>query len=296
MTSQHISVLPHECLELLQPARGGIFVDATLGLGGHASLILNAPGTKRRVIGIDQDLEALARAKAVLGDTIEYIHGNFGHVDELLRAEGIEKVDGILMDLGVSSYQLDTAERGFSFQQAGPLDMRMNEEDMTTAATIVNTWPEYQLAKLFFEYGEERLSRRIAKAIIEDRKAHPFTDTLSLSELIVRLYPAVLRYKHPHPATRVFQALRIAVNQELDVLKDGLEASFSMLATGGVLAVISFHSLEDRIVKHTFRERAEKGGFEVLAKKPILSSDEESKGNPRSRSAKLRGIRRTFSD
>ena len=289
----HISVLPRECLELLQPERGGLFVDATLGLGGHTQLLLTAPGKKRTIVGIDQDAQALELAREVLGDTITYIHGNFAHLDVLLKENGITQVDGILMDLGISSFQIDTPERGFSFQNNGPLDMRMNEEDMTTASTIVNTWPEYQLAKLFFEYGEERLSRRIAKAIVEDRKAKPFTDTHSLAELIVRLYPALLRYKHPHPATRVFQALRIAVNQELYSLGDGLAAAFTLLAPGGVLAVISFHSLEDRIVKHTFRAQLEKGGFEVLTKKPLIASPEENAENPRSRSAKLRGIRRS---
>ena len=290
--SGHISVLQQEVLELLQPERGGVFIDATLGMGGHAEAMLARGGDKIKIIGIDQDPHALEQAKARLGEKIEYVYGNFSELAKILKDKKIKEIDGILMDLGVSSYQLDTPERGFSFQENGPLDMRMDPEGDLTAADIVNTWPEAKLVDLLFKYGEERLSRKITRFIIEKRYKTPFEDTASLAEVIVSAYPPPLRYKHPHPATRVFQALRIAVNQELEVLEDGIEVALESLAIGGRVAIISFHSLEDRIVKHRFREKAASGEFQVLTKKPLLAEEEERQINSRSRSAKLRGIER----
>lgn len=289
----HLSVLPAETLALLKPERGGIFVDGTLGMGGHSQLILEkaqASGAAIRLLGIDQDTEAITLAHGLLGENIEYAWGNFADISSILKERSIPKVDGILLDIGVSSYQLDTPERGFSFQTDGPLDMRMDGQGTVTAASILNTWQEYKLADLFFRYGEERLGRKIARFICEDRVKTPFKETKQLVDLIMRAYPPPARYKKPHPATRVFQALRIEVNQELTVLEQGIKGALSCLAPGGVLAIISFHSLEDRIVKQAFREAAAEGAFELLTKKPIIAHEEELAENPRSRSAKLRGI------
>ena len=283
-SSLHQPVLLQEVLEMLAPERGGIFVDATLGMGGHTEALIEK-NPHLRIIGVDQDLQALDLAKTRLGDKIEYVHGNFGSLAALIQ----EPVDGILMDIGVSSFQLDTAERGFSFHSNGPLDMRMNEENILTAAHIINTWPERQLADMIFEYGEERLSRRIARAIVEARKKEQFSETKPLADLIALQYPGKARFQRPHPATRTFQALRIAVNDELGVLRDGLDDALALLKPGGRLVVISFHSLEDRIVKHRFREALEQG-FSLLTKKPVTAGEQEEKENPRSRSAKLRAI------
>jgi 16S rRNA (cytosine1402-N4)-methyltransferase len=288
----HISVLLSECLDLLRPERGGTFIDATLGMGGHSEGMLERAGKAAiRLLGIDQDQEALALARERLGDRIEYGWGNFADLAQIAKTHKAAPVDGILMDIGVSSYQIDTPERGFSFMENGPLDMRMDGTGSVTAASIVNTWPEFKLANLFFNYGEERLSRRIARLIVDQRRKEPFRETKQLADLIYYAYPPPSRHKKPHPATRVFQALRIEVNQELWSLERGLDAALDLLAPGGVLAVISFHSLEDRIVKLRFRSAAE-DGFEILTKKPIEAGDEETGANSRSRSAKLRGIRR----
>jgi 16S rRNA (cytosine1402-N4)-methyltransferase len=292
---RHIPVLAQEVVQLLAPQRGGVFVDGTLGMGGHAELVLDAgaqAGKPVRLIGFDQDAEALGFAKQRLGERAEYVHANFASLAEELTGLGVSQVDGILMDLGVSSYQIDTPERGFSFLSDGPLDMRMDPEAIGTAAALVNGLSEFHLANLIYEYGEERLSRRIARAIVQERKGDPIKTTRRLGELLYQQYPAKLRHVHPHPATRTFQALRIAVNDELGVLERGLAAALELLAPGGILAVISFHSLEDRIVKHRFREAVADGGFELLTKKPIEAGEEEREVNSRSRSAKLRGIRK----
>lgn len=279
-------------MALLQPERGGVFIDATLGLGGHASELLGLAKKKIRLIGIDQDPEALKLAEEKLGEKVEYMRGNFSELSELKKKGIVTEVDGILMDIGVSSYQIDTPERGFSFQHNGPLDMRMDPDDTITAATIVNTWPEFKLANLFYNYGEERQSRKIARSIVERRAKQPFQETGELAEFVANQFHPAVRNKKPHPATRVFQSLRIEVNRELDALEKGITAALDLLAPQGVLAIISFHSLEDRIVKNRFREAAEAGGYELLTKKPVVPSREEELANPRSRSAKLRAIRR----
>jgi len=292
--AEHIPVLVQETLSLLRPERGGVFVDATLGLGGHSEVLLQAAQQAQvsfRLIAIDQDPEAIAFAKQRLGTEVTYLRGNFSHLLDI-RTEGIaDSVDGILMDIGVSSYQIDTPERGFSFQSDGPLDMRMDPDNGVTAATIVNSWSEAKLATLFFQYGEERLGKKIARAIAERRKVQPFSTTADLAELVVKQYHPAARHKKPHPATRVFQALRIEVNRELEVLEEGITAAFDLLAPGGILAIITFHSLEDRIVKQRFREAAEHG-FTLLTKKPLEASREEQLQNPRSRSAKVRAIQK----
>jgi 16S rRNA (cytosine1402-N4)-methyltransferase len=289
----HKPVLLEAVMTLLQPERGGFFIDGTVGMGGHAAALLDRGA--HTLVGIDQDPEALAMAKKGLqpykGKFTLYF-ANYADLNRLYQKNGWSPANGILLDVGVSSFQIDTPERGFSFQKEGPLDMRMDPHNTVTAATIVNTWPEPKLADLFWRYGEERLSRKIARLIVERRGKAIFRDTLELSNLLVQAYPPPARHKGIHPATRVFQALRIAVNRELDALEEGILAAFSHLELGGVLAVISFHSLEDRIVKNLFRTQASEEGWSILTKKPITASEEEEKENPRSRSAKLRAIQR----
>jgi 16S rRNA (cytosine1402-N4)-methyltransferase len=290
--SNHTPVLLNETLDLLQPERGGVFVDGTLGMGGHSAGLLERAAGKMRIIGIDQDPYALEFAEEKLGDSIEYLEGNFAELLNLRKKGLLEAADGILLDIGVSSYQLDTPERGFSFQHDGPLDMRMNQDQGLTSGAIINTWPEFKLAQLFEKYGEERLAKKIARAIVDERKKGKIQRTGELAEIIIRQYHPPARHKKPHPATRVFQALRIEVNRELESLEKGIEAALELLAPGGILAIITFHSLEDRIVKYRFRDAAATEEYEILTKKPIVAGRPEQIANPRSRSAKLRGIRR----
>jgi 16S rRNA (cytosine1402-N4)-methyltransferase len=291
----HLPVLLTETLDLLQPERGGVFVDGTLGLGGHAEALLNraeGAGATVRLIGIDKDPYALELAEERLGERVQYLQGTFAEIERLRTKKIIQAADGILLDIGVSSYQIDTPERGFSFQQEGPLDMRMDQDGGVTAKSIIASWPERRLAQLFTDYGEERLAAKIAAAIVAERKVRPITTTTQLAALISAQYHPSQRYKRPHPATRVFQALRIEVNQELPELETAIPQALALLAPGGVLAVITFHSLEDRIVKYAFRAAAESPEFTLLTKKPIMPGRVEQVANPRSRSAKLRGIQR----
>jgi 16S rRNA (cytosine1402-N4)-methyltransferase len=292
---KHIPVLLEETMAALRPERGGVFVDATLGMGGHSAEILRRAkdaGQPLRLIGIDRDPYALEFAEERLGKDVHYLQGNFSELGHLRRKKIIEAADGILMDIGVSSYQIDTPERGFSFMQNGPLDMRMDPDQAKSAATIVNTWPEHRLAELFTRYGEERLAKKIAHAIAERRKQTRFSETSDLAEIISEEYHPSARNRRPHPATRVFQALRIEVNDELKSLEEGIAAGLKLLAPKGVLAIITFHSLEDRIVKFAFRDAVAEGGFELVNKKPAEAAWSEAKVNPRARSAKLRAIRR----
>lgn len=289
-SDRHTSVLLNETLDILQPERGGVFVDATLGMGGHSEALLEqAPGI--RLIGIDRDPYALEFAEQRLGDRVQYFQGTMSEIGFLAKKKIAPRVDGILMDIGVSSYQLDTPGRGFSFVHDGPLDMRMDQDETLTAAAIINTWPEPKLAELFTTYGEERLARKIAHAIVERRQKEPFKRTTDLAELIRQQYHPAQRFKKPHPATRVFQALRIQVNHELDELTNAIPEALSLLKKDGVLAIITFHSLEDRIVKYAFKALNPEE-FEILTKKPITPGREEQVSNPRSRSAKLRAVRR----
>jgi len=284
--SEHIPVLLTEVVSALFLKKGEAFLDATLGLGGHTKVLTKKfPGVE--FYGLDQDPEALEIARTRVPKVI-LLQGNFQDLAVIAKEHKLPPFKGILMDIGVSSMQIDTAERGFSFQQDGPLDMRMDPENTVTAATIVNTWLEFKLVNLFSHYGEERFSKTIARKIVQHRKKHPFYTTKELSDFLVECYPPALRSKYPHPATRIFQALRIEVNRELDALEAGVEASFSLLAPGGRLAVISFHSLEDRIVKHMFRQAEAQDLGEIITKKPLTASEEELELNPRSRSAKLR--------
>ena len=302
----HKSVLPAEVLRLLDPQPGETFVDATLGLGGHSEAILeNFDNT--RIIGIDQDAEAIKPAKkrlAKFGERIRIIQANFSEIKQVLADADIEKVDGVLADLGVSSLQLDSETRGFSFRFDAPLDMRMNaDSELETAAELLETLSEFEIARIIYEYGEERFSRRIARRIVERReRGEPVKTTTELAELVER---AVRRGKKDkiHPATRTFQALRIAVNGELEILEQFIRDSVDCLKTGGRLAIITFHSLEDRIIKQTFQRLAGKCScpprlpqcvcgaskeIEILTRKPIVAGEAEIEENPRARSAKLR--------
>ncbi|MBG1245021.1 16S rRNA (cytosine(1402)-N(4))-methyltransferase RsmH [Nostoc sp. NZL] len=275
----HISVLGREVTEGLAVRPGGHYLDVTVGGGGHSRLILEAAADVR-ITAVDQDEEALAAAQknlAEYGDRVQFIYSNFADYQFPPNT-----FDGILADLGVSSYHLDQAERGFSFRQAANLDMRMDRGRSLTAADVINNWDEPELADIFFKYGEERLSRRIARRIVERRPLHTTTE---LADAIASSVPPKYRYGRIHPATRVFQALRIVVNDELKSLETFLDKAPNALVPGGRIAIISFHSLEDRPVKHGLRNSPL---LKVLTKKPIIAQEEEISQNPRSRSAKLR--------
>ena len=298
----HEPVLLAEVARLLEPAPGKVFVDGTLGGGGHSEMLLSAGA---RVIGIDQDPHAIAFAGRRLerfGSTFETVRSSFGEIGAVLDALQVPHLDGALLDLGVSSHQLDSPERGFSFMREGPLDMRMNPNAPVSAADLVNTMSAEQLERIFRSYGEEPAARRIAARLTRDRAVSPFTTTLELAESVESAVP---RHGKTHPATRVFQALRIAVNRELEVLEKALEAFTARLAPGGRFAVITFHSLEDRIVKTFFRHRSTESldrpegpqprrnpdfTFKPLTRKAVVATDDEQRANPRSRSAKLRAV------
>ena len=279
----HEPVLLREVLRFLEPREGKVIVDATVGTGGHAEALLSF-GAK--VIGIDQDPESLRIATSRLspfGDRFFPVRGNFRKLSELLRGLGVEKVDGVLFDLGLSSWHLSQAERGFSFQKEGPLDMRMDPDNPVTAEKLVNELSERELARILWEYGEERYAEKIAKAIVKNR---PIRTTTELASIVASCYPPGPH--RIHPATRTFQALRIAVNDELSALEEALPRVLEVLNPGGVVCVISFHSLEDRIVKNFFRREAQLRKLTVLTKKPVRPSEEEISRNPRARSARLR--------
>jgi len=284
----HTPVLLNESVELLLGGGGSLFVDCTLGLGGHTKEILRAKEDSY-VICIDKDEEAIEVAKENLrefeGRFCVY-KADFAQLDRVLEAEGITQVDGFLFDLGVSMLQLRSEKRGFSFQLDSFLDMRMDREQKLDAYTVVNTYSEKALAKIIWEYGEEKLSRKIARAIVSYRKQKPIETTAELASIVSSVYPPKLRHRRIHPATRTFQAIRIEVNGELESLRTALEKTFKFLKQKGRIVVISFHSLEDRIVKKFFKEHSET--LRLLTKKPITPSEEEIKDNPSSRSAKLR--------
>ncbi|MBI2476938.1 16S rRNA (cytosine(1402)-N(4))-methyltransferase RsmH [Candidatus Uhrbacteria bacterium] len=285
MDRLHAPVLLEEVRHSMQPVSGGVYVDATLGVGGHARMVLEASGPDGIVVGIERDkrnLETAQERLAEFGKRVRFVHGNYRDLGQHLERLGLLTVQGILLDLGFSSVHVDDAARGFSFQREGPLDMRYDVRDGVTAADIVNTWDEHALIQLFAREGEERYARKIARAIVEARRAGRIETTTKLADMISRAVP---RKGHLHPATRVFQALRIAVNDELGALEAVLPQAQKALAFGGRLLVISFHSLEDRIVKRFLRSSDH---LRVLTKKPIVASADEQKQNPRSRSAKLR--------
>lgn len=285
MNGPHIPVLRREVLQVFEKTTIRCFFDGTLGAGGHAQALLEAHPEIERYIGCDRDPTALSLAQKVLApwkEKIEWIHGDYADLPRYLKERKIAALDGFLIDIGVSSMQLDQRERGFSFMGDAPLDMRMNPEGELTAEIIVNQYPEKELARILYEYGEEHRSRQVAKAIVEARRKKRIRTTSQLVEIVK---PVATRGRL-HPATLVFQALRIVVNDELGQLEKGLSGAIDHLAPRGRIAVISFHSLEDRIVKNRLRD--EKDRLEVLTKKPIGPSEEEMRQNPRSRSAKLR--------
>ncbi len=301
----HIPVLGHEAVAHLAPREGGVYVDATFGAGGYTRSILAVPGT--RVIAIDRDQTAIAGGAELVAQAagrLTLVEDRFSNLADVCASLGVEAVDGVVMDVGVSSMQLDQAGRGFSFRLDGPLDMRMGQSG-PTAADVVARASEAQLADILYLLGEERQSRRIARAVVADRQETPFTTTRALADLVGR----VVRSKpnEIHPATRTFQALRILVNEELSELETALGAAERVLKPGGRLVVVSFHSLEDRIVKNFLSERARTGGgsrhlpelaqtapsFQLLTRRPMVASDEEVAHNPRARSAKLRAAERT---
>jgi 16S rRNA (cytosine1402-N4)-methyltransferase len=295
--SRHIPVMAEEVLFWLARKGSRTYLDCTVGYSGHAEKILEASGPGSRLIGLDRDAAAISASRkrlARFGDRAVLLHGHFMDLKQHLTANGIGQVDGILFDLGVSSLQLEEPARGFSFQVDGPLDMRMDQSMSGTAADLVNQWPEAQLADAIFQFGEERFSRRIARGIVRARERHALATTKELVSVIERAVPANYRHGRLHCATRTFQAIRIAVNQELDCLEPALRDATDVLSPGGRLCVISFHSLEDRIVKHTFRALSGKDdpALVVLTKKPQIPTREESDRNPRSRSAKLRAAQR----
>ncbi len=306
---EHLPVMREKVLEILQCKPGGHFVDATLGLGGHAWAILERIQPGGLLIGLDRDKESLEKARLHLrsfSDSVRLLHENFKNLPLVLNNLGIQPIDGILVDLGVSSYQLLDPERGFSFQSDDMLDMRMDRTQRLTAAALVNGWPEEQLADIIYRFGEDRCSRRIAAAIVAARERAPITRCSQLAAIVSQAL-GFRGSRSIHPATRTFQALRIAVNQELDGLEEFLADAFSYVRPGGRLAVLSFHSLEDRIVKRTFRmlsghcvcERPaglctcpRRARGQLVPARPLTPDDAELATNPRARSAKLRGLER----
>ncbi|HYB97456.1 MAG TPA: 16S rRNA (cytosine(1402)-N(4))-methyltransferase RsmH [Vicinamibacterales bacterium] len=287
----HVPVLVDEVRSLLQPERGGVFVDCTLGLGGHARMLLERGAT--RLIGIDRDVDALAIAREALapfGGRVTFVHADYRELASVLDAEGVGDVSGVLADFGVSSMQLDAEGRGFSFRRDEPLDMRMDRTTGETAAELIDRADERELADAIFQFGEERRSRQVARAIVRAREEARIETTGRLAE-IVRRAVAARGWQRIDPATRTFQALRIWVNRELDGLDSFIGSAVARLQAGGRIAVIAFHSLEDRLVKHTLRalSRGEDARIELLTKHPIVASDAEAAVNPRARSAKLRG-------
>jgi 16S rRNA (cytosine1402-N4)-methyltransferase len=297
---KHVPVMVEEIVHVLSPRSGAVYIDTTLGEGGHSEALLRASAPTGQVIGIDRDAEVLEVARrrlAPFGARVHIIHGHAAELQGILDAIGISWVDGVLMDLGVSSYQLETTDRGFSFVRAGPLDMRMDRTTGQTAATLVNTLGEADMINLIQRYGEERWARRIARAIVRARHRAPIRTTEELAALVTHVIPPAARPSRIHPATRTFQAFRIAVNQELSRLEETLRGAVACLKQGGRLCVIAYHSLEDRIVKRTFRALATSQDestpqARVLTRKPATSSPAERKANPRARSARLRVLER----
>ena len=301
----HVSVLLQECMEALCIKPDGIYIDGTAGGGGHSHEIASRLESGK-LIALDRDMSAVAAASARLekfGEHAQVVHSNFSEMAQVCRELGIEGIDGVLLDLGVSSYQLDTADRGFSYMADAPLDMRMNREDKLDAYTVVNTYTEQMLKKIIYDYGEERFAPRIAQRIVQEREKQPIRTTGELVSIIKAAMPAAAKDGGHHPAKRTFQAIRIEVNGELSVIEPTIRDAVSLLKPGGRIAIITFHSLEDRLVKQTFASLAsgctcprdfpvcvcgKKPLIEVISRKPILPSEQELKINPRSRSAKLR--------
>jgi len=291
--ADHVPVLVEAVVAILQPRPGGCYLDATVGLGGHAEAILRASEPTGTLVGIDRDREALALAQRrleIFGERVTLLHGRYESLAEQVGAGSA--FDGILFDLGASSLQLDTADRGFSFGREGPLDMRMDRTEGTTAEGIVARRSEAELADLIFRFGEERWSRRIARAIVEARQQAPIRSTTALANVVSAAIPRRHWPRHIHPATRTFQALRIVVNDELGGLDRALGEAVDLLRPGGRALVMSFHSLEDRVVKQRWRSAAAAASVRILTKRPTRPSEAEILANPRARSARLRAVER----
>jgi len=308
MEFKHVSVLLNETVEGLNIKENGIYVDGTLGGAGHSSEVVRKLGSKGRLIGIDQDTEALKAASKRLEqynkyNNVTFVHNNFHNIKFILEELDINGIDGIMMDLGVSSYQLDNKDRGFSYMQDAPLDMRMNRDSDFSAYDIVNSYEEEKLCKIIKEYGEEKFAKKIASNIVKQRQEKPVETTLELVEIIRKSIPGKFQREGGHPSKRTFQAIRIEVNGELEILNKTIEDAVDKLNVGGRIAIITFHSLEDRIVKNKFRELekpctcpssfpicvcGKKSKVKVITRKPIEPSEEEREFNSRSRSAKLR--------
>ena len=294
----HLPVLADEVTFLLRPRHGGWVVDGTIGMGGHAERLLDAGGARTRLLGIDHDPEALARARERLGrfgDRVTLRHGSFRDLGSHAREAGIDRAAAIMLDLGLSSYQLERSGRGFSFQKDEPLDMRFDPTRGHTAADLLADATEAELARILFEYGDERHARRIARRIVEQRHRSPLTTTAELVDAVKAGVPRAAWSHRTHVATRTFQALRMAVNHEPEALREALDAAPELLERGGRLGVISFHSGEDRAVKHTFRALRSRG-FGPLDPSPVTPSEDETRDNPRARSAKLRVLERMEAD
>ena len=299
----HTPVLVARVVEFLAPAPGQVIVDCTVGAGGHSLAILpkilpatDAGGAKAgRVLAVDRDAQALAAARERLiefAPQVEFLHDNFSQLPELLTRAGVDRIHGIVADFGLSSLHVDQPERGFSFLREGPLDMRMDQRQPLTAASLIRQAPEEELARILEVYGEERFARRIAKRLVAARRTAPIQTTTQLARVVADAVPGRGASFRIHPATRTFQALRIAVNQELAAVEALLRALPDVLLPGGRAVLISFHSLEDRLVKRAFQQGARDGLFRMLTKKPVTASDQELAANPRSRSAKLRAVER----
>lgn len=314
MAFDHTTVLLKETIDGLDVNPNGIYVDCTLGGAGHAQYLLSQLSDRGHLYAFDQDMEAIKNAQEILKDEIDagkvtFIHDNFRNIQEALARHQVTYVDGIYYDLGVSSPQLDHAERGFSYHQEARLDMRMNQSQALSAYEVVNEWPYEKLVNIIFRYGEEKFAKRIARAIEREREVHPIVTTTQLAEIVKTSIPAATRRTGGHPAKRSFQAIRIAVNDELGAVEESLESALDLLKVGGRISVITFHSLEDRLVKQLFKEKStppemprnlpvlpdqSQADFALVNRKPILPTEEELAVNNRSRSAKLRIIQRKF--
>lgn len=284
----HIPVMAQEVLVHLNLSPDATVVDCTTGCGGHSQLIAGRLNERGRLIAVDRDKSSLAVARANLKDAksrLEFVHKDFRNIDQVLTALGISQVNAMLFDLGISSFQLDDPQRGFSLKSEGPLDMRMNQEDLVSAKDLINSLNEREIADILKEYGEERWHKRIARHLVSRR---PIETTQQLNEIILKAIPKGRAWQKIHPATRTFQAFRIAVNRELEAIEEALEKAVGFLAPEGRICVIAFHSLEDRIVKVKFRDWAKAGVVQLITKKPLQAGDDEISGNPRARSARLR--------
>jgi 16S rRNA (cytosine1402-N4)-methyltransferase len=289
--SLHTPVMVKEVIEYLNLKPGQTIADATIGLGGHAAEIVSRILPRGRLIGIDRDQESLSVARNTLRDfdsSCDFVYANFMDIDHVLENYNLKKIDGILFDLGISSFQLDDSQRGFSFQSEGPLDMRLDRNSYISAYDLVNNLNEEEISAMLWNFGQERWHNRIARLLVQERQRHPIATTTELSDIVVKAIPYKYRHTRIHPATRTFQAMRIAVNRELETLATALTKAIELLDRSARICVISFHSLEDRIVKVTFRQHEAKGVVNIITPKPLTPTMTEMRENPSSRSAKFR--------